>query len=79
MIHQIVSYLNFIESQCKFCRLDALLINFSRSLCYDTVSYYDTYLLINYCATSDFCLHGMHDTAYDSFIVASVTYFNYFS
>jgi hypothetical protein len=40
------------------------------------VSYYDitlTSLLINYYVTSDFCLHGMHDTSYDTPIVASLS------
>jgi hypothetical protein len=55
---------------------DALAIKFSSYSCHNTVSYYDTTLtslLINYYATSDFCLHGMHDTSYDTPIVASLS------
>jgi hypothetical protein len=44
-------------------------------MCYDTVSYYDTSLIslfINWCDTSDFCQHTIHNTAYDTSIVASL-------
>jgi hypothetical protein len=43
--------------------------------CYDTVLWYDitlTFLLINYGATSDFCMHVMDDTSYDTLIVSSL-------
>jgi hypothetical protein len=59
----------------QICGHDALLTKFPSSLCHDTVSYYDTTLptfLINYCATSDFCLDDIHDTTYDTPIVASL-------
>jgi hypothetical protein len=61
----------------QICGQDAFPIKFSSSLCHDTVSYYDTTvtsLLLNYCATSDFCLCGMHDTGYDTTIVASLSH-----
>jgi hypothetical protein len=48
---------------------------FSRYTCYDTVSTYDTTLIsliINYGDTSAFCMHGMHDTSYDTTIVTSL-------
>jgi hypothetical protein len=54
---------------------DLLDINFSSSMCYDTVSTYDTStlsLILNCTATSAFCMHGMHDTTYDTPIVASL-------
>ena len=50
-------------------------INFSSSMWYDTVSTYDTSilsLLLNSTATSAFCMHGMHDTTYDTPIVGSL-------
>lgn len=55
---------------------DLLDINFSSSMCYDTVSTYDTSilsLLLNSTAISAFCMHGMHDTTYDTPIVGSLT------
>jgi len=61
----------------QICVHDVFAIKFSSFTWYDTVSYYDTTLialLINCCAaTSDFCQHGKHDTAYDTPIVASLT------
>jgi hypothetical protein len=48
---------------------------FSRYTCYDTVSTYDITLIsliINYGDTSAFCMHGMHDTSYDTIIVTSL-------
>jgi hypothetical protein len=45
-------------------------------MCHGTVSYYNTALislLIDYCATSDFYLRSMHETTYDTPIVASLT------
>ena len=48
---------------------------FSCFTCYDMVSTYDTLTIsffINCYAKSDFCQHGMHDTAYDTPIVASL-------
>jgi hypothetical protein len=54
---------------------DLLDINFSSSMCYDTVSTYDTSILsflLNSTATSAFCMHGMHDTTYDTPIVGSL-------
>jgi hypothetical protein len=59
----------------QICGHDALLTKFPSSPCHDTVSYYDTTLLsllINYNATSNFCLGGMHDITYDTPIVASL-------
>jgi hypothetical protein len=50
---------------------------FSRYMCYDIVSTYDTTpisLIINYGDTSAFCMHGMHDTSYDTTIVTSLSY-----
>jgi hypothetical protein len=60
----------------QICGHDAFSIEFPSSSCHDTVSYYDTTLtslLINYSATSDFCLYGMHDTSYDTPIVTSLS------
>jgi hypothetical protein len=54
---------------------DLLDINFSSSMCYDTVSTYDTSilsLLLNSAATSAFCKHEMHDTTYDISIISIV-------
>jgi hypothetical protein len=48
---------------------------FFRYTCYDTVSTYDTTLIsliINYGDTSAFCMHGMHDTNYNTTIVTSL-------
>jgi hypothetical protein len=62
----------------EICEYDAFAIAFSSFTCYDTVSYYDTSLIsviINWCTISAFCLHEMHDTAYDISIVASLSYF----
>jgi hypothetical protein len=59
----------------QICGYDALSIKFPSSLCHDTVSYYDTTLtslLIDYCVASDFFLHGMYDTTYNTPIVASL-------
>jgi hypothetical protein len=59
----------------QMCVHDVFVIKFSWFVCHDTVSYYDTTLishLIKWCATSDFCQHGMHDTTYDTPIVASL-------
>ena len=54
---------------------DLLNIKFSSITCYDTVSTYDTTIIsfiINWCDTSDFCMHVMHDTSYDTTIVTSL-------
>jgi hypothetical protein len=43
---------------------------------YDTVYTYDTTivsLIIYYGDTSSFCMHGMHDTSYNTTIVASLS------
>jgi hypothetical protein len=61
----------------QICVQDVFAINFSRLTCYDTVSWYDTTLtslLINYGATSAFCMHVMYDTSYDTPIVSSLMY-----
>jgi hypothetical protein len=53
---------------------DVFVTNFSRLTCYDIV-WYDTTLtslLINYGATSAFCMHVVHDTNYDTLIVSSL-------
>jgi hypothetical protein len=52
----------------QICVQDAFVTNFSRLTCYDTVSWYDT-TLISFLATSAFCIHVVHDTSYDTFIV----------
>jgi hypothetical protein len=47
-------------------------------MCYDTVSTYDIStlsLILNCTATSAFCMHGMHDTTYDTPIVGSLSFF----
>jgi hypothetical protein len=57
------------------CIQDLLNIIFSSYTCYDIVSTYDTTivsLIINYGDTSAFCMHKIHDTSYDTTIVASL-------
>jgi hypothetical protein len=57
------------------CEQDVFASRLSYFACHDTVSYYDTThtsLFINYHATSDFCLGGMHNTSYDTLIVTSL-------
>jgi hypothetical protein len=57
------------------CVHDVFATSLSNFACHDTVSYYDinpTSPFINYCATSAFCQHGMHDTIYDTLIVSSL-------
>jgi hypothetical protein len=57
------------------CEQDLFDTIFSRYTCYDTVSTYDTTLIsliINYGDMSAFCMHGMHDTSYDTTIVTSL-------
>ena len=47
---------------------DVYAIKFSSFVCYDTISYYDitdTSRFINCYDTSAFCMHVVHDTAYD--------------
>jgi hypothetical protein len=59
----------------QICVQDVFVTNFSRLMCYDIVSWYDTTLtslLINYGTTSAFCMHVMHDTSYDTSIVSSL-------
>jgi hypothetical protein len=56
----------------QICGHDALAIKFLNSLCHDTVYITLTSFLINYCVISEFCLRGMHDTIYDTSIVASL-------
>jgi hypothetical protein len=59
------------------CVQDLFNTIFSRYTCYDTVSIYDTTLIsliINYDDTSAFCMHGMHDTSYDTTIVTSLSH-----
>jgi hypothetical protein len=59
----------------QICVQDVFVTNFSRLTCYDTVSRYDTILislLINYGATSVFCIHVVHDTSYDTSVVSSL-------
>jgi hypothetical protein len=59
----------------QICVQDVFVTNFSRLTCYDTVSWYDTTPtspLINYSATSAFCMHVVHDTTYDTPIVSSL-------
>jgi hypothetical protein len=50
-------------------------INFSSSMCDDTVSTYDTStlsLIFNCTATLAICMHEMHDTTYDTLTVGSL-------
>jgi hypothetical protein len=59
----------------QICVQDVFVTNFSRLTWYNTVSWYDTILislLINYSATSAFCIHVVHDTNYDTPIVSSL-------
>jgi hypothetical protein len=59
----------------QICGYDAFVIALSSFTCYAIVSYYDTSiisLIINCCAILAFCMHGMHDTSYDTSIVASL-------
>jgi hypothetical protein len=54
---------------------NAFVITLSCFTCYDIISYYDTSLIsliINWCATLAFAIHKMHDTTYDTSIVASL-------
>ena len=49
--------------------------SFCLEICYVTVSTYDASmisLIINYSDTSAFCMHGLHDTTYDTTTVASL-------
>jgi hypothetical protein len=58
----------------QICVQDIFFTNFSRLMCYDTVSWYDTTftsLLINYDVTSGFYMHVVH-TSYDTPIVSSL-------
>jgi hypothetical protein len=60
----------------QICVQDVFVTNFFKLMCYDTVSWYDTILtslLINYGATSDFCMHVVYDTSYDTPIVSSLS------
>jgi hypothetical protein len=57
------------------CVQDLFDIIFSSYTCYDTISTYATTiisLIINYGDTSAFCMHDMHDTSYDTTIMASL-------
>jgi hypothetical protein len=68
-------YLMICRISMQNCIHDLFNTIFSRYTCYDTVSTYDTTLLsliINYGDTSVFCMHGMHDTSYDTTIVTSL-------
>jgi hypothetical protein len=63
----------FYRISMQICGYDAFVITLSSFTCYDTVSYYDTILIsliINWCATSAFCMHRMHDSS----IVASLNH-----
>jgi hypothetical protein len=58
----------------QICGYDVFVIALSSFMCYDIVLYYRTSLIsliINWCATSVFYMYGMHDTAYDTSIMAS--------
>jgi hypothetical protein len=69
-------YLMICRISMQNCVQDLFDTIFSRYTCYDTVSIYDTTLIsliINYSDTSAFCMHGMHDTSYDTTIVRLVT------
>jgi hypothetical protein len=68
-------YLMICRISMQNCVQDLFDTIFSRYTCYDTVSTYDTTLIsliINYGDTSVFCMHGMHDTSYDTTIVTSL-------
>jgi hypothetical protein len=59
----------------QICVQDVFDTNFSRLMCHDTVSWYDTTLtslLINYGATLAFYMHVVHNTNYDTPIVSSL-------
>jgi hypothetical protein len=69
-------YLMICRISMQNCVQDLFETIFSRYTCYDIVSTYDTTLIsliINYGDTSAFCMHGMHDTSYDTTIVTSLT------
>jgi hypothetical protein len=68
-------YLMIYRISMQNCVQDLFDTIFSRYMCYDTVSTYDTTpisLIINYGDISAFCMHGMHDTNYDTTIVTSL-------
>jgi hypothetical protein len=68
-------YLMIYRISMQNCVQDLFDTIFSRYTCYDTVSTYDTTLIsliINYGDTSAFCMHGIHDTSYDTTIVTSL-------
>jgi hypothetical protein len=59
----------------QVCVHDVFATSLSSFACHDNVSYYDTTLtslFINYCVTSAFYQHGMHDTTYNTPIVSSL-------
>jgi hypothetical protein len=61
----------FYRISMQICGYDAFIIALSNFSCYHILSYYDTSLIsliINWCATSAFCMHEMHDTTYDTSI-----------
>jgi hypothetical protein len=69
-------YLMIYRISMQNCVQDMFDTIFFRYTCYDTVSTYDTTpisLIINYSDTSAFCMHGMHDTSYDTIIVTSLS------
>jgi hypothetical protein len=68
-------YLMICGISMQNCVQDLFDIGFSSYTCYDTISTYDTTivsLIINYKDTSAFCMHRIHDTGYDTTIMASL-------
>jgi hypothetical protein len=59
----------------QMCVQDLLCINFSRNLCYDTISTYDTLvpsLFINQLPYQYFCGPCLHDTSYNTSTMPSL-------
>jgi hypothetical protein len=74
LMHSIITlpYYVFCRISMQMCVYDVFTIKFSSFTCYDTVSYFDTtliYILINLCATTKFCQHGIYGTLIDTPIV----------
>jgi hypothetical protein len=65
----------FYKISMQICEYDVFIIALFSFICYNTVSYYDTsliFLIINWCTTLVFYIHKMHDTVYNTSIVASL-------
>jgi hypothetical protein len=71
----LISYLIFYIVSMQIYVHDVFDIRLFFFACYHTISYYGitlTSLFIYYHPTSAFYKHGMHDTTYNTFIVASL-------